>query len=564
MAVIKLSDYINKEEKGLSGAVNRALAASQKGDTLLLGGGELHFYKDGTVETYYCVSNNDKGVKKIVFALQGKEGLTIDGEGAELIFHGEILPFAVDSCSGITVKNINIDYASPMYVQAEICNASEGYYELQFDGEEFKYRVRDGKIWIYNDEDEWEEEFRHSLTIEMDGKRKCPVAYQKEYITETEEGMDHGFLSRLFHHMSYQDLGNNRLAVKGDAGYVYQNGNYWIGTFHYIRRNPGIFVTDSKDVTLEQINLYHALAMGVIVQTSENITLERVNTRVREGSKRFLSVCADSTHFVNCRGKIKLTDCVFTNMLDDALNIHGIYHKLLRKEGGNKLYGGVGHFQQVGILSYKPGDTIGLVDVNTGEKVAEYTVKKAELLSEDEILIETEEQLAEIGEGFVIENLSANPEIEILGCESGNNRPRGFLLSSPKKTLVEDCTFYNMYSAISIGGGVGGWYESGCVKDVTIRGNHFINAAFTGGTAILIQPGFANGEEVRHFSKGIVIEDNTFEQAEKRILRAYGTDGLVFKGNHFVCNEALPHHEESDLEDGVLFKCCDDVVYEEM
>lgn len=551
----KLQDYIRAGEKGVLAAVGRALEELQSGDTLLLGAGIHHFYAEGTQKRYYCISNNDKGEKQIVFPLLYRENITIDGEGAELIFHGEILPFVLDSCKEVCIKNLKIDYAAPMYVQAKIVHAQKDYYELQFDKDEFDYRVKDGKIWICGKDGEWEKEFRHCLTIEMDGNKKSPSPYKREYITETEMGKDHGFLSSFFKTFAYQDLGDGRLGVSGDAGFEYKVGNYWIGTFHYDRKNPGIFMNESKGIRLEQIDLYHALSMGVIGQLCEDITLEQVCTSVRKGSKRFLSVCADSTHFVNCRGKICVHHCLFTNMLDDALNIHGIYHKILETKDAHTLICGVGHFQQVGIMSYRKGDRVRVVDGQTGAEKAVYTVKRAELLSEETILLETQEVCATYAPCDVIENLSANPEIEISDCECGNNRPRGFLLSSPKKTLVENCTFYNMYEGIHIGGGIGGWYESGSTENVTIQNNQFRNSAFAGGTAINIRPEFGHMDQVKHFSRGIVIKNNLFVQAEKRLLYAYASDGLVFEDNQFVQDETLPSHP-SDNPDGIQMINC--------
>lgn len=550
----KLQDYLRTGEKGMSAAAGRALAAMESGDVLLLGSGTYHFYAEGTLEKYYCISNNDKGVKNIVFPLLHKENITIDGEGAELIFHGEILPFVLDHCKNVCVKNLKIDYAAPMYVQAKIVHAEKNYFELQFDGKEFHYEMKDGKVWIIGKDGEWEKEFCHCLTIEMD-ERKCPSPYKPEYITETSVGKDHGFLNSFFRSFVYEDLGNLKLAVSGDAGFTYQKGNYWIGTFHYDRKNPGIFVNASKDITLFKIDLYHALAMGVIAQLCENITLEQVNTPLREGTERFLSVCADSTHFVNCRGKIRVKNCLFTNMLDDALNIHGIYHKVLKRIDSNTFLCGIGHFQQAGILSYRPGDKVRMSNAKNGLEQAVYTVKSASLADEDKIIVKFQETCQEIDAEYVLENLSANPEIEISGCECGNNRPRGFLLNSPKKTVVENCTFYNMYEGIHIGTGIGGWYESSGVNDVTIRNNQFRNSAFAGGTAIRISPEFENMEEVKALENGIVIEGNLFVQAEKRLLYAQAADCLVFRNNRFRFEKSLPSHLSEGTDGVQLINC---------
>lgn len=556
---IKIQKYIKENETGISGAVKRAMADMKDGDTLLLGGETLHFYQEGTTQKYYCVSNNDKGEKQIVFPLIEKNNITIDGEGAELIFHGEILPFVIDGSSNITIKNLNIDYASPMYIQAQIVKVQEEYLELQFDEKEFRYRERDGEIWLYNDEDGWEKKFAPCLVTEMDGQTNAPDADIEFYIAETERKQDHGFMDSIFKHIQCENLGNGKLAVHGKIGKKHHAGNYWVATFDNNRYNPGIFAAHSQNVCLENMNLYHTLSMGIICQFCENVSLDRVSAKPREGSGRLLSVCADSTHFVNCRGKITIKDCLFTNMLDDAVNVHGIYHKLLHMEG-NRLTGGVGHFQQEGIFGYQPGDQICLVNAETGKKEAFYTVKEMGVLDDANFWLEVKEPLQATSEEYVIENVSASPEIEISGCECGNNRPRGFLLSSPKKTVVENCIFYNMYAGIFIEAGVAGWYESGCVTDVTIRNNLFKNSAYVSGPAIQIVPVFGK-EDLQHLHSGIVIEKNVFVQAEKRILCAHAVDGLVFRKNQFVCDSSLLHHEPIG-EDGVELLHCEDVVYE--
>lgn len=45
-----------------------------------------------------------------------------------------------------------------------------------------------------------------------------------------------------------------------------------------------------------------------------------------------------------------------------------------------------------------------------------------------------------------------------------------------------------MSYGIHIAGDCNSWYESGPVEDVLIRGNRFINTAYTGGPAISVSP----------------------------------------------------------------------------
>ena len=45
----------------------------------------------------------------------------------------------------------------------------------------------------------------------------------------------------------------------------------------------------------------------------------------KPGSGHWFSLAADATHFVYCRGKIEIRNCLFERQLDDAVNINGIY-----------------------------------------------------------------------------------------------------------------------------------------------------------------------------------------------------------------------------------------------
>lgn len=557
---IRIQDYIKDNERGVSAAASRAIDDLKSGDTLLLGGETLHFYPDGTREKYDCISNNDRGDKKIVFPLTGKDHLTIDGEGAELIFHGEILPFTVNECTDITLKNLKIDYASPMYIQAEIESVGKECMVLQFDEKDFKYYEKDGELWMYHEEDGWKKKLFPCLVTEFDQKTNAPSPEVEFYIAENAKDSDHGFMSSIFKGIHYKDLGNGRLEVSHESVSLHKAGNLFVGTFDNNRHNPGIFINHSKNVHLENISLYHTLSMGVICQLSENISLSQVCAKPREGSGRVLSVCADSTHFVNCRGKITLKDCMFVNMLDDAVNIHGIYHKLLKADD-RCLICEIGHFQQAGIFSYENGDEIALVNAENGKAEAVYRVKNKSVIDEETVCLEVEEPLEIPNGNFVIENLTANPEIEISGCECGNNRPRGFLLSSPKKTVVENCIFYNMYAGIYIEAGIGGWYESGCVKDVTIRKNEFRNCAYVSGPAIQIVPVFGEAKNLRGLHFNITIQDNVFMQPEKRFLHAHAVDGLCFKNNRYI---NIPSIRRQGIlgEEGVLITHCDNVIFE--
>ncbi len=147
---------------------------------------------------------------------------------------------------------------------------------------------------------------------------------------------------------------------------------------------------------------------------------------------------------------------------------------------------------------------------------------------------------AEIVPGDALENLTWSPDVTIRNNDFESNRARGLLVSTPGRVLIENNRFQSSGSAILIAGDANAWYESGAVRDVTIRGNVF-------GEACLSSPyQFGEGDH-QHlpgdpraripripFHRNIRIEDNEFHPSDYPVLYAKSVDGLTFSGNRLI------------------------------
>lgn len=548
-----LQNYIKNGKVSASDIATLCLELKD-GDTLCLGGGIIEIFPDGAFGKYYCISNNDKGNKNIAFPLINKKGITVDGEGAELFFHGDILPFVIDNCTDITIKNLNVDYKSPYFAQAEIVEADENRTVLKFDGKDFFCKVKDGDFCFYSPTDGWEHTVKSCLSLEFDTEKRAPTPNGLTYFPYTGEPCDHGFLGKMYRDVKLKQLDENLIEMTGVLGRVHTVGNHIVYT-HSGRKNPGFFITESTDTTLDSITMYHTAAMGVICQISENITLKNVYAMARKNSGRMMSVNADATHFVNCRGKITMDSCKFVNMMDDGCNIHGIFLKGVEKTSSHSFAAGYGHGQQVGINIYRPGDTAQILDIHTMEVLCELTVEKTEFISQDKLKVYTVQPMPEIPEDCIADNKNTAPDVHIVNCETGNNRPRGFLLASAGKILVENCTFYNMYSGIFVGSEAKDWYESGKTTDVIIRNNNFLNSAYAGDCAIRVCPNLPYPDKVESFHNKVTVENNTFTMADKRFAIIKNTDNIEFRNNRFICDNSLPSHGQFENGGVVVQKC---------
>ena len=73
---------------------------------------------------YRAPSSAAKYPLTAAFILKDLKDVTLDFGGAELVFHGKIVPFILDGCENVTIRNCTIDYDRPFYTEAHILDVS--------------------------------------------------------------------------------------------------------------------------------------------------------------------------------------------------------------------------------------------------------------------------------------------------------------------------------------------------------------------------------------------------------------------------------------------------------
>jgi hypothetical protein len=296
--------------------------------------------------------------------------------------------------------------------------------------------------------------------------------------------------------------------------------------------------------------------MGLLAQRCCDIRLNRFNVCLKENDARYFTTQADATHFSQCKGMIRSEHGIYEGMMDDAINVHGIYLKVKERRDDNTLICSYEHNQAWGFAWGDTGDSVCFVksktmemlkDINIIKEIKPYdkeTVKGAKsfiITFEDELPKEINADTS-----FGIENLSWTPEVIFSHNIVRNNRARGALFSSPLRTVCEDNLFdHTSGTAILLCGDCNGWYESGAVRDLLIKNNTFVNALtnmfqFTN-AVISIYPEIPDLEnQVSYFHGGkkdaVVIEKNHFITFDKPLLYAKSVDGLIFRKNKVTRN----------------------------
>jgi hypothetical protein len=314
------------------------------------------------------------------------------------------------------------------------------------------------------------------------------------------------------------------------------------------RLAPGVRLLASENILVNNVTVHHASGMGLIAEGCTNVTLDAFRVVPKAGDGRMLSTNADATHFVGCRGKVLMQNCKFENQLDDATNIHGTYLEVTdisKKTVGAR----IGHFQQVNYNFGRPGDSVVAVNPKVDAKpLAKLTIKKVEVINPRYYQITFNEDVPQqVLKGFYLENIQAYPEVEIRNCEIINNRARGLLISTPKKVIIENNVISSMMAGVQCPNEFTFWYESGYVKDLTIRNNKFLDNTYGNPKPSPVINVLAASEKGNYIHDRIVIENNTFLNYSSCILLAEHVKDLKFINNTITYSGNYPISTEAPV-----------------
>lgn len=518
---------------------------SGQGEELILrfAPGRYDFHPDKAATRTYYISNHDQdNPKRVGIPLEGLEHVTLDGGGASFVFHGRMLPVALLDSRHCTLKNFSIDFENPHIAQVRILQSDS------VDGTVFrpepwvKWRIAPDSVFeAYGDG--WTVRQGWGVVFEKDtkhlvyntGDRGCPTKGARL----TADGDVHA--------PHWKDK-----VLKPGMRFIMRSGG---------RPTPGIFLYRDTDTRLENIRIHYAEGMGVLGQVCENITLDGLSVCLKgEDDPRCFTTQADATHFSGCKGLISSCDGLYEGMMDDAINVHGTYLKVVRRVDDHTLVGRYMHGQSWGFHWGDAGDTVQFIRSRTMELTGKANVitairphgQETEDGAHEFLITFRDDVPTEVSEAgaYGIENLTWTPQVYFARNTIRNNRARGALFSTPRRTVVEDNLFdHTSGTAILLCGDCNGWYETGACRDVLIRRNRFVNALtslyqFTN-AVISIYPEIPELDKQQQYfhgghGKGIIIEDNEFDTFDAPLLYAKSVDGLWFRRNIVRKNTDYP------------------------
>lgn len=495
---------------------------SDKQVKLVFEEGTYTFLPDYALEHYSTITNHGNGLKKVVFRLTNFDSVEIEGNGAEFIFHGQVAPFQFENCGNIKVTDLILDWDIPFTFQGDVIavNEEEGWRDIKPFTDGYSWELKGGLVYFPNIDGFSFDYMGSTLAFDKEHKRVAHGAWDMKSNPSYVEELPNGNLR--FHELlkHYPEVGSI-LHSKGDKAHN--------------RYAPAFQVKEAQNILFEGITIHHALGMGFLFERSENIVISKSGIHVREGSDRVVSTVADATHFANCKGEVLIENCEFRHMLDDGTNVHGTYVEVDEILDENTIRVALIHFEQTGFKFADVGDEVWFIQNADPSRGPTNQVAQVKYINEKFTELTFKMPIPKnLKKGDIVENKTWNPVFTMRGCTIKDHRARNIIIKTPKKIVIENNDLSSMMSSILLRGETFFWYESGAVKDVTIRNNKFSYCAYSGSPhAILTVTPRLNKSFDKSilYDSNIVFENNTIENFDSAIIWADRIDGLIVRNN---------------------------------
>ena len=450
--------------------------------------------------------------------LAGLKNVLIEGNDSKFVIHGKSTNVVISGCENIKIQNLTIDTDNPEMHELKVIGKGAFYVDYEID-EQSEYVKENGKFYFIG------HDYKRALTDQS--KTSWWNAHFPSDRPHFCQRMRHPLCDAFY----IKEIGKRKIRA-----YCLSANKFKIGDKYYLydvrRQYAGIFIQDSKNITLYNVKQHFNYSLAFVAQNTENITLDKLDFTPEKG--RVMCSVADFIQICMCRGKVTVKNSKFSGAGDDCMNVHGFHFKIVEKDN-EKIVVRFMHPQSHGYNAFEDGDEIEFIHPKTLLPKGNAKIINSIMLNEYDIELTLDNtQNAVIGE--FVENVTACPEVDFVNNEIDRIITRGLLLTTRGKTNIENNHFYSTtMSGILLSDDADNWYESGMCLDMTIKNNIF---DYCGENGVLIKPENTQHEGAVH--KNITIDGNIFKKCEKTCFDIKDTDNVIIKNNVAVeCPEKL-------------------------
>jgi hypothetical protein len=461
-----------------------------------------------------------------VSTLTGLKNLEIVAEGVTFWFEPPLVhALLFDQCENVTLRGLSIDCIIPCWFQARVTEVDRaaktiratimaGYEPRNANGEA---ETGGSRAFMFYDAEGRFINHRHS-----------PGAWQLG-----DDGKS----------LVCRDIGVSGIPDTLKAG------DYVVGT---IRTGVALRSTNCVGMRFEDDNIWSSPGMAVNEGGGAGGNVyRRVRATRRPGSNRLHAFGADIFHLAGTDRGPTLDRCELAYGADDNLNIHGSFGRVVQRVDAS-------HYYLQG--AYAAGDHIEFRDPHSVALLGSAKVVSAQgtpdgpslpineqIQAKGEVLVELDQPLELPPLSLVVlDGKRSAAGFVVRNCWLHDNFQRTLINGSPGG-LIENNTLQNVGQGLAIQFETwGGWMEGPFARDLTVRGNRFLDSPPDGAAINVSMQPPGGGSDARRFDArpvtNMTITGNDFARTSTTPLMIHNVDGLKIQGNSIDYPADAPNH----------------------
>ena len=444
------------------------------------------------------VSNSQDTEEPVPIAIlvDHAKNIRFEGDGPDrtkVLFNGRVVQIVNDHAENIAYQGITFDLKRPTSSEFRVLEV-EGATALIQIAEGSDYAIENGKLC-------WKGDWGPSaVSMEADLQNGWLRRRKDRLLGWSAKGQEEAVATEIGERRVRLVFPGSDCGMQVGFQYIFRGGP---------RDRVAVFSDRSKDISFRDCRFHALTGMGFVSQFTENFTVQRVDIAPPAGTIRTLTGWADLFQFSNCRGDILMDSCRFSGMQDDAMNVHGTYLGISDKPANNQFLITYLHRQTYGFPPCVPGDELAVINErNLREYPGNHRGKvlSIERKTSRNWLVTFDGPAPSFEPTDGIDNVTWHPNVTARNNHISMDAVRGFLLTSRGRLIIEGNTFDRCSkSGILVNNMVGGWRESGPIRDLLIKGNRFF------GCGIWIEPKTSSKHPEEWVHENIRIMDNFFD-----------------------------------------------------
>ena len=410
--------------------------------------------------------------------LRGTDGLTLEGNGAELLNAPTNGAFGLTDCRNVRIRGFCVDHAPYGDTQGTIdaVNATAGHFDVQVHPgfplpphqEQVVKLAGSGPVgwagwgaWAWGSVlDPVERRLRRDAAPHYFIDSVVPVPGSPgTYRVTVRDG------SRAA--LGHVDIGDRFYLplLFGSDGYEAET------------RGSNFEIVGSSHVRVEDVTFWSGRS-GVafwIVNNEGPLELSGIKVTFRPGTKRIVTTWRDGMHCMNNRVGPVVEGCLFEGLLDDSINLSA------RTAMASRSFGPA-EYEIAGLMPFHIGDRVLVFDPRTNTVIAETAVVDARPIEDERTRVLLADELEGVVHGEIVRDRDIesthfynmdriNRGFVVRNCRFGPQRRHAMLIRSVDGVMEGNTIDGVRGSAVSMGNEMGSFYEGPFPHDNVIRAN---------------------------------------------------------------------------------------------